>query len=81
MNLYYKALLDTVGWSELWLRLPSLLAGVASLIVLPVASRRWLGLRAQSTFCGLLAVSPILIYYSRYSRPYAVVVLLTFLAL
>jgi predicted membrane-bound mannosyltransferase len=81
LNLYYKALLDTVGWSEFGLRLPSLLAGIAALVVLPLVSRPWLGLRARATFSALLAISPMLVFYSRYSRPYALVVLLTFVGL
>ena len=40
LNLYYKALLDTVGWSEFWLRLPSLLAGVAAVGVVATCRAR-----------------------------------------
>ena len=81
MNLYYKLLLDTVGWSELALRLPSLVAGIASLVLFPLWLRHAFAPRVVMLFAWLLAISPFLVFYSRYSRPYALVVLLTFTAI
>jgi mannosyltransferase len=81
MNLYDKLLLDTVGWSELWLRMPSLIAGMALLIVFPLLIRRFLSPRALLLASFLLAISPFLVFYSRYCRPYSLVVLLSFVAI
>jgi hypothetical protein len=39
-----------------------------------------IGVRPTIVFCWLLAISPFLVFYSRVSRPYAIVVLLTFCA-
>ena len=74
-NLYTRFLLDTTGWSELLLRLPSIAAGLAGLVVLPLLVRRLFGTRAAIAFGVLLALSPFLIFYSRVARPYTAVTL------
>jgi hypothetical protein len=81
MNLYYKLLLDTVGWSEMAVRLPSLVTGVAFLVVFPLLLHRLVGPRVTILATYLVAVSPLLIFYSRYSRPYSLVVLSTFVTI
>lgn len=58
----------TVG--ELALRLPSLLAGTAALLVLPLALARRLGHPAAALYAWLLALSPLLVLYSRIARSY-----------
>ena len=80
LTLFYKAVADTVGLSELWLRLPVLLAGMASLVVMPLVARPWVGREASTVFAWLLAFSPLHVYFSRYARPYSIALLLTFLA-
>ncbi len=81
LNLYNLALYHTVGWSEFALRLPIMLAGLLSLIVLPLQIRRLLNARVSIVFACLLAISPFLVFYSRYDRPYGITVLLCFSAL
>lgn len=80
MNLYRLFLLKTCGWSELSLRLPSLSAGILSLVVFPLLARKILNLRSTIIFAFLLAISPFLIFYSRVCRPYSMVVLLGFVS-
>lgn len=76
----YDELLLTCGvpLTEVLLRLPAVLAGLAALLVLPLAVERRLGRRTAVLFGWLVALSPGLIYYSRFARPYAPVVLLGF---
>ena len=78
MNVYTRLLLEGPGWTELGLRLPSLLAGLASLVLFPLLVRDLLRPRATVIFAYLVAVSPFLVFYTRYARPYGVVVLLAF---
>lgn len=81
-SMIYKALVDSVGGSELFFRLPPLLAGLTLIVVFPWAlPADTLGPRGRLTFAGLLAISPLLIYFSRYARPYAISVLITTLGL
>jgi len=78
LSMIYKALHDTVGLSELKIRLPMLLAGLALIVVFPaILPRDLLSRRGRLLLAGLLAISPLLIYFSRYARPYAISVLLT----
>lgn len=77
-----------MGWgvklSEPIIRLPSVAAGLALLVALPMVllrrppeGRAWLRAAAAA---WLIAFSPSLVYYSRFARPYAVVALLAPLA-
>jgi hypothetical protein len=82
----YRVLGDAgVGLSELVVRLPSVLAGLAVLVGFPwFLARQGGGDRRAWTwaavFAWLLAISPGLVYYSRIARPYAVIALLAPLA-
>ena len=80
MNLYRCVLLHTAGWSEIALLLPSLAAGLLALVLLPLGAGRFLGPRAAIVFAVLLAISPLLVLYSRVCRAYSIVALLGFLA-
>jgi len=40
LNAYFRLLLDTIGWSENWIRLPSLLPGILSLFLFPYIVRK-----------------------------------------
>ncbi len=66
-----------LGWrpSELALRLPVLLTGLAVLLAVPCWLERRLGTRAAATAAWLIAPSPLLVYYSRCMRPYMPAVL------
>lgn len=67
--------------TELLLRLPALLAGLVTVVVLPRVVLPAVGPRRAVLFAWLLALSPSLVFYSRIGRPYAIVVLLGFCAL
>jgi hypothetical protein len=79
LHLYYHFLLKTVGWNELLLRLPSIVAGLLCLVVFPLLLRGILSRRATVIFSFLLAISPFLIFYSRFARPYSPEVLFSFI--
>jgi len=70
-----------VPMTELLLRLPALVAGVGSLLVLPLGASALGERRSAVPFAWSLALAPLLIFYGRFARPYAVVVLLGFVAL
>jgi Dolichyl-phosphate-mannose-protein mannosyltransferase len=69
-----------IGLSELGLRLPMVLAGIATVAVLPLMVRRRVGDAVASTFALLLALSPLLVSYSRIARGYAITLLGVYLA-
>lgn len=74
-------LLQTVGWSEWILFLPSILCATAGLLLFPVLVARLAGRTAAVFFAWLLALSPCVIFYSRIVRPYSMVLFFGFLAL
>lgn len=76
----YWLQLKTIGLSELGMRLPLLLAGLLSLAALPWALRGSLDRRVALVFALLLAISTLLVGYSRMARPYALTLLLTLTA-
>jgi hypothetical protein len=75
-----KLVADTFGLDELSYRLPSLLAGLLLLGLVPGVAWRRFGALAGVVSGGLIAISPLLVFYSRFARPYAVAMLLVFLA-
>ncbi len=79
-NLYQWVLLNTIGWSEWLLRLQSLVPGLLVLIVGPLLAKRVIGDKSALLLALLLAISPLLIFYSRLCRPYSCVVFFSFLA-
>jgi hypothetical protein len=81
LTLYLKLAADTIGVNAWVFRAPSFVAGVALLVAAPLALRPQIGPRAARVFAWLLAISPLLVLYSRFQRPYAMAVLLSFLAL
>src|SRR5450756_1145793 len=81
LNFYTWVLGDTIGWSELWLRLPSLLCGVLCVLAGPLLARQLIGPRRAMWLGLLLAISPVLVFYSRVCRPYSAVALSGFVAL
>lgn len=76
VNIYTWIVLHTTGWSEPLLRLPSIVAGISALVVIPLLVRRIWGNSVACVTAALLAVSPVLIFYSRTMRPYAPAMLL-----
>jgi hypothetical protein len=80
LNVYHWVLLHTAGWSELTIRLPVILAGILGLLAMPLAARPLAGDRTALFFAFLLAASPFAVFYSRFSRAYAIILLLGFLS-
>lgn len=78
--LYYKFLIDTVGLSEISIHIPFLFAGILIIIVIPLLVSEIIGKYTANLLAWLLALSPFLIFYSRFARPYGIVVLLGFSA-
>ena len=69
------------GLSEIGMRWPMLIAGLVTLIVLPIYLRKFFSDKTILVFSALLAMSPMLIIYSRTARPYALTLLLSLMAL
>lgn len=76
MSLLFEWLSRHGGLGEMVMRAPSLLAGLALIVLFPWLLRSWLGRPERLLTAGLLAVSPLLVFYSRLARPYAVLALL-----
>ncbi len=69
------------GLNELLMRWPMLLAGLATLALVTAWAWRRLGPGAAAGAAFLLALSPLLVIYSRTARPYAITLLLACMAL
>jgi len=81
LALMYWLELKLFGLSETGMRWPMMLAGVITLIVFPLYVRRFFSDKTTLIFSVLLAMSPMLVIYSRTARPYALTLLLSLLAL
>ena len=68
------------GVSELTLRWPMIACGLATLIVLPLYVAPRLGWPVASLFALLIASSPLLVIFTRMARPYAITLLLGWVA-
>ncbi len=68
------------GLSESWLRLPSALFGIASIPLLYLVARRFVGVFAALAAAALLTFSPTHIYFSQEARSYTLGILLVLLA-
>ncbi len=64
------------GHSAEWLRLPSLIAGTATIPLVYMLGLRTVGRRAALLATALTTLSPFMIYYSTEARAYAVMMLL-----
>jgi len=81
LTLWFKVLAETIGLSEWRMRALPLLFGSATIVLLPWIMRPWLNREARWLFAALIAVSPLLIHFTRYVRPYALTVPLGFMAM
>jgi len=73
--LWARLLADTVGIDEWGLRAPMWLAGVVLPLVVGFTGARVLGRRVGVIAAWLTALSPLLVLYSRFARPYEIVAL------
>jgi hypothetical protein len=64
------------GLSESLMRAPMLVCGIATLAAFPLYVARRLPPATVAVFAWLLAISPLLVIYSRMARPYAITLLL-----
>jgi hypothetical protein len=81
-NVYLRLLLDHWGWSELGIRMPSVLATLATFGVLPwLVFKRYASPIAAVVATFLFAISNFWIFYGQNSRPYAPLFLLLLLSL
>lgn len=80
LTLLFKYLTETIGLSEWRMRVLPLLGGLTTVLVAPWLLRPWLRSYEPWVLASLLALSPILIHFSRYVRPYALTIPLTFAA-
>src|SRR5205823_4620876 len=80
---YLLAWLDgrVLGDGEIALRLPSALAGIATVAVAWGIGRELAGARAAAACAALVAVNPLFVWYSQEARAYALFVLLSALAI
>jgi hypothetical protein len=81
LNAWLRLLLD-LGWppSELALRVPVLAAGLAMLLLVPRWIARRVDPRTAVWVAWLLATSPLLVFHSRFMRPYMPYALVTAMA-
>lgn len=75
LTLWYRWLYEHAQLSEWAMHLPLLIAGIALLVLAPLLLRRTLSPQVLATWVALLAISPLLIYFSRTARPYALLAL------
>jgi hypothetical protein len=80
ITLYYKILTDTIGLSEIGIRTPFFVAGTLTVLILPIMIRPVVGRNTSIIFAWLLALSPTLIFYSRFARPYALTTFFSFVS-
>lgn len=80
LTLLFKFLAETIGLSEWRMRIWPLLGGVTTVALVPMMLRPWLKNYEPWLVAILIAISPILIHFSRYVRPYALTIPLTFAA-
>ena len=78
---FYRFLLDLgLPLSEFWVHLPVLTFGLIALVAIPWIVERRVGRPAAQALAWLVALSPLLVLYSRIGRPYMPIALLGFTA-
>lgn len=80
LGIYDWMLAQWLGLSETAMRLPMLLSGLATLVLFPLFAARRFGYPVAALFAVILAISPLLVLYSRMARPYAITLLLGWIA-
>lgn len=80
LTLLYWVESSSIGLSELGMRWPMMLCGLATLMLLPWYVWRTVGQREAILLASMLAISPILVVYSQTARPYSITLLLVYVA-
>ena len=81
LGMLYWLQAEWFGLNEWAMRWPMLLAGLATLFLLPAYAWQRYAPRVAVMFAALLAVSPLLLIYSATARPYALTLLLSLLGI
>ena len=81
LTIYYRIMLNSIGLNEIVIRLPQLLFGILILLIFPLIVKKLFNKRIALIFLFLIAISPLLIYFSRFARPYSIVVFLSFISI
>ncbi|HEY7943890.1 MAG TPA: hypothetical protein VIH15_05255 [Casimicrobiaceae bacterium] len=81
LTLYDRLLMQHGGLTEWTMRMPMFVSGVALLAAAPLLVRRGADDATRALWVGLLAVSPLLVYFSKIARPYSITVLAAFVAI
>ncbi|NBB93162.1 MAG: hypothetical protein GVY32_08345 [Gammaproteobacteria bacterium] len=81
LTLLFRWLAENAVLNDWLLRALPLSFGLATIVLVPRLLSPWLDTREQLVLAALIAVSPLLIHFSRYVRPYSMTVLLGFVAM
>jgi len=81
MTAYFEVVADTLGLCDVTLRGPMVVCGMLLVLAIGLVFRRALGRGAGDLGAWLVALSPLLTFFSRFARPYVLAGLLGFLAL
>lgn len=81
MTVFYKFMLSTFGLNELIIRSLQLFSGIVCLFIFPLLIQKILSREIAVYYAFLHAISPFFIFYSRFSRPYIIVLLLSFISI
>lgn len=81
LALYDRWLMQHGGLTEWTMRMPMFISGIALLAVAPLLLRRDADRATRALWVGLLAVSPLLVYFSKIARPYSITVLAASIAI
>ncbi|MCF6301216.1 MAG: hypothetical protein L3J52_08895, partial [Proteobacteria bacterium] len=80
LTLFFWLEAEIFGLSESLMRWPMMLSGLIVLILFPIYVYKRSNLETAAVFAFLLAISPMLVYYSRLARPYMITLLLIYLS-
>ncbi len=72
LTLLYELASRTIGLSEMVMHLPMLLVGMLAVVCVPLMLRSQIGRPASYLLAGLIAISPMQVFYSRFARPYGI---------
>lgn len=76
LTLWFEFVSRHFQLTEMAMRWPSLLAGCVTVVLIPWLLRPWLGTSQRLLLMALLAISPLMVFFSRFARPYALLALL-----
>ena len=80
LTIYNRIMLESVGLNEAIVRFPLLLSGILILLLFPWMVKKLFDQQVASIFLFLLAISPLLIYFSRTLLSFNGVILLSFIS-